>query len=1699
MAESVVDTLSIRINADTKTAIASIKKLAGTLAGLSSSVGKSVTHVTRFGTAFKSLGLPTVTGHAKNLTSAFTKMSSSSKSSASAFSSVSVAVGRLTPSASSLAKTLGQVYLQFFSLRKAVDLFKESIALSSDLVETQHVVDTVFGDMAYKVEDFVKTANTEFGLSELTVKKAASRFQSLGAALGMPTGQISDMSIELTKLTGNMSSFFNKDQQTVMEDLQAIYTGMARPLRKYGIDLTQASLKEYALSKGLDSNISAMTQAEKTMLRYQYVMEKLGYVTDDFKKTSDTWANSTRILRQNFQQLGVTFGTIITNFLKPFVRSMNAVMGTLQAGAKNVADALGTIFGWTYTVNGGGGDTDVYDVLAEAEDEMAGLAEGADGTASGLSDAVKNAQELKRTVLGFDSLNLLNAPTSSSSSSGKSGSSGDADMKGATGAGGLDTSIVWTGGLIEKYKSEIDNLYKLGAYISDALKKAMDSINWQDIYARASGFGSGLADFLNGLINPGMFASLGNTIAGALNSVLFVVNSFTSGFSWANLGQSLGAAVNSIFTNFRFDVLGSTIADWYNGVATYIANLASTIRWSLVGARISETLWSFFSRWRPEVSAEAFYNLANGLFESFESAVTTAPWQLAGTKISTFIRESLEGIEWNRIYATMRKLGDGLADFFINLIRPDTFAALGSTIRNGLMAALEGINSFITKFFGQDGTIGESLAAAINEVFEGGKLGERVGETIGNWVNGITSQAARFAKNLDWKDLGLTISGTINKFFRTWNPTFYAEFFSTAVNGLMSSALTAFTTAEWANWGAKVGTFVQETIGDIDWDTAYQAAAAFGSGLADFLNNLCTPETFAAVGKTIAGSLSTALSGLASFASDFDWDGFGSSVAAGISDFFRDFDWKGFGQVLTTFISGLITALAAFIRDTDWTAVGNGIRDMILGLDWAGILVAIGNFLGAILNAAIVAATGLLDFSGIKTSFEGAADGITIDSSGVITGITTFGTELYNAFAKNIDVEAVSEALGNLAEGFDAVIGVLAPLAAGTFDVVKDFIVFLATVSALAINLVADGINSFANALRAIPESEFIKTIAEALRSLVDAYNEWVLALGASATYGEEYWDGSAEQQEQYMGEIRAQMSILDKSITDSANKYGILSKAVKRLADNGALTQGQIDAINQLLADGQQDVAGYNDVADPLAEILSNAGITGADFYRALELVYQELGLAAPEQAEMNSQVNEARAVFAETAGKADSFAESMSGAGDSIAGAKGDMEEMTRYSTSTGLAGLSAYADSAGNAAGKVSDLADASGSLAGEAEEASTKTGNVSSVLDLMKGSSLASQIKMLLLVTALSNLAKKSGTSAEKQQLLGEAIDTATQYGGDFDLVAESLKDTLGYAGVNSSELAKELQNAAKEMGTSETKTDGATESVGEFQSQLRDLLDYLADGGEERAGEYVAGLSGGIASGTPEVGSAAAELASTVNDTVASEFDSHSPSRVAMSLGQYFGQGLTNGLSAGISSVSMAASSLANAVTSGFGNNLSATSVVYGFTNSIVTAMSGMYNTMYNIGTNMSYSLRNGLQSVRISTPYMYLKEWASVNLGSNGTQYLPRYDVKWLASGGLATRATVAGIGEAGTEGILPLSNSKAMRSVADAITGNMASGQDIIAGAVADAMMAYAGQMQDRPVNVYSTLTCDGEVLARSVQRGQRRLNYRLNPSGAM
>lgn len=269
-------------------------------------------------------------------------------------------------------------------------LSKQAINMASDLEEVQNVVDVSFGSMTDQVEAFANTAVRSYGMSALTAKRMASTFMAMSNGMDIAQEAGKNMSLQLTALAGDMASFYNVGQDIAQTALNSIFTGETESLKKFGIVLTETNLEAFALSQGIKKSYQAMSQAEKVALRYNYVLNATKNAQGDFARTSGSWANQIRLLKEQWMQFLGILGSGLIKILTPMVKALNQMLASLIS----IGNAITKVFGGKTTNNM---STTIKDSAGSAGDLDAGL-----------GDANESAKKLSRTIAGFDELNVLN-------------------------------------------------------------------------------------------------------------------------------------------------------------------------------------------------------------------------------------------------------------------------------------------------------------------------------------------------------------------------------------------------------------------------------------------------------------------------------------------------------------------------------------------------------------------------------------------------------------------------------------------------------------------------------------------------------------------------------------------------------------------------------------------------------------------------------------------------------------------------------------------------------------------------------------------------------------------------------------------------------------------------------------------------------------------------------------------------------------------------------------------------------------------------------------------------------------------------------------------------------------------------------------------------------------------------------------------
>lgn len=201
-----------------------------------------------------------------------------------------------------------------------------SVMMASDFNESMNKVDVAFASSSQVVKDFAKTSLTSFGIAEGTALDMAALFGDMATSMGLGVGEASKLSTSLVGLAGDLSSFKNINIKEATTALNGIFTGETESLKRLGVVMTETNLKTFALSQGMTKQYETMSQAEKVMLRYNYIMANTKNAQGDFARTNEGAANQMRMFGEGVKQLSAQFGQVMLPAVTSIVSGLNSMI-----------------------------------------------------------------------------------------------------------------------------------------------------------------------------------------------------------------------------------------------------------------------------------------------------------------------------------------------------------------------------------------------------------------------------------------------------------------------------------------------------------------------------------------------------------------------------------------------------------------------------------------------------------------------------------------------------------------------------------------------------------------------------------------------------------------------------------------------------------------------------------------------------------------------------------------------------------------------------------------------------------------------------------------------------------------------------------------------------------------------------------------------------------------------------------------------------------------------------------------------------------------------------------------------------------------------------------------------------------------------------------------------------------------------------
>ena len=268
---------------------------------------------------------------------------------------------------------------------------------SMDYSEALNLFNVVLDESTDKAIKFQNTMNEAFGTNMTETLTRQGLFQSMAENMGIASDYAYIMSENTTKLVNDISSLYNKKESTVAEALRAgIYAGQTKPLRSFGMDITEKTLQPELDRLGIDRTVRELSQAEKQLLRYISVLRQSREAQGDWANTIEAPANQLKILKNQLVEAQKALANLFINSFAKILPYANAILMVIE----EVANAIASMFGIEIT--------DYNTSIATAENAYIDLGDS-------IGDATKKAKELNKQTLGFDQINNINEKKDSGS------------------------------------------------------------------------------------------------------------------------------------------------------------------------------------------------------------------------------------------------------------------------------------------------------------------------------------------------------------------------------------------------------------------------------------------------------------------------------------------------------------------------------------------------------------------------------------------------------------------------------------------------------------------------------------------------------------------------------------------------------------------------------------------------------------------------------------------------------------------------------------------------------------------------------------------------------------------------------------------------------------------------------------------------------------------------------------------------------------------------------------------------------------------------------------------------------------------------------------------------------------------------------------------------------------------------------------
>lgn len=302
------------------------------------------------------------------------------------------------------------------SLKAIAEYLGNAVAKFNDFYEATDLFHNAMGNLSGEADTLIRKMQGLLGVDPTKAMTYMATIQSLGTSFGLTSDKAYILSKNLTQLAYDEGSYWNKDVAETFTAMSSAISGEIEPIRRLGIDLSQARLQQELLALGFNKQVSSLSQADKAVLRYIAIMKQTANVQGNLAQTIQSPANQIKILKAQLDMLAKSVGSLLYPAMKSILPPLIAAVQLIREFVQWVAKLMGVKV--------------VFTDFTKSADSVGGIGDAMDDT----TDSTKKAAKaLKDYTMGFDELNIID-PTQGSSGSGSGASAGnilgDVDLSG---------------------------------------------------------------------------------------------------------------------------------------------------------------------------------------------------------------------------------------------------------------------------------------------------------------------------------------------------------------------------------------------------------------------------------------------------------------------------------------------------------------------------------------------------------------------------------------------------------------------------------------------------------------------------------------------------------------------------------------------------------------------------------------------------------------------------------------------------------------------------------------------------------------------------------------------------------------------------------------------------------------------------------------------------------------------------------------------------------------------------------------------------------------------------------------------------------------------------------------------------------------------------------------------------------------------